>query len=442
MLWNGINSVERVAITFKNMSKKKPVSGTPLDGLINYLHVRTETILIAWRMACEADDKMNSKTSFSREEFNDQMPVLLEILLRRLKKEDVPTDPIIVASEHGLHRWQSGYSLPELIREIEILFGIIMEEVSRYEALSGPTEASSLLYAHEQIFKIYGEANRGSLLYYHQLIHNDATERARNLEFALDQLQQLGQQRGEHLRQSSHDLRTSFSILMVASQMLELPKAEKERAELMEMLNRNLASLREMLLQLTDYARIEAGMDSLELQEFDVVKLIRDTIESAQPLAKHHNLLLEGNGPDNLQVTSDRVKVQRILINLLYNALKYTRHGSIYVSWGQENPLRWILTIQDTGPGFSPNTPAALLAEQLKPAVHTPATHQEPTPLQEPPKSRAETSDLTKESEGLGLFIVKKLCELMKASMDIESTPNGTLVRIRFMMKQEPNKDI
>ncbi|WP_031526489.1 sensor histidine kinase [Dyadobacter crusticola] len=419
------------------MGKKKPDTEALIDELVDYLRAKLETILANWRLACEADPTMSSKSSFSREEFNDQVPVLIQLLFLRLKKEEVPLDPGTVASEHGLHRWQSGYSLAELIAEMEHLFKTIFDEVEAFELLSGKMDPKTLLFVQQQIFKVYGESNRGSLIYYHQLLQNDAAERARSLQFALDQLHQLGEKRGEHLRQSSHDLRTSFSIMTVASQMLEYPKTEKERTELMDMLNRNLASIREMLLQLTDYAKIEAGQDALDIQQFDAAKLIKDTLETAQPLAKHHKLILQGAGPDKLKVTGDRVKVQRILINLLYNSLKYTKSGSVYVTWALDNQLRWSLSIQDTGPGFAANSPAALLAEQLKPNVITSASHQEPQLMEELPPGQAEQAQ-KKESEGLGLFIVKKLCELMKASMDIESIPGkGTLVRIRFMMQPE-----
>jgi len=395
--------------------------------------------LINWRMQCAADERMTSKASFSREEFNDQMPLLIDVLFRRLAGEKIPTDPEIVANEHGLHRWQSGYSLPELIMETEHLFNVILSEIDAFTEKNGWHDAGSFQFVYKQVFEIYGHANRGSVLSYHERIQNSAAERANSIEFALNQLQRLGQQRGEHLRQSSHDIRAGFGILMAASKLLEMPTTEKERAELIAMLNRNLSSIQEMLLQLTDYARIEAGQDTLEIQKFDVAALIRDALKVAQPLAEHYGLELLGTGPDTLEVTSDYVKVQRVLINLLHNALKYTRKGGVYVSWGMENSLRWTLSVQDTGPGFSTNSPAALLAEQLKPALSTTASHQDTPLFDEKPLVK---SDAVKESEGLGLFIVKKLCELMKASMDIESKPEkGTLVRIRFLMEQIPNRN-
>lgn len=421
------------------MSKNKTSFQQSTNNLVAYLRARLETILTNWRMVCATDERMTSKASFSREEFNDQMPLLIDVLFRRLAGEKTPTDPRVVANEHGFHRWQSGYSLPELIMETEHLFNIILSEIEAFTEKNGWNDAGAFQFVYKHVFEIYGHANRGSVLSYHERIQNSAAERANSIEFALNQLQRLGQQRNEHLRQSSHDIRAGFGILMAASKLLEMPATEKERADLIAMLNRNLSSIQEMLLQLTDYARIEAGQDTLEIQKFDVAALIRDALKVAQPLAEHYGLELLGTGPDTLEVTSDYVKVQRVLINLLHNALKYTRKGGVYVSWGMENSLRWTLSVQDTGPGFSTNSPAALLAEQLKPALSTTASHQDTPLFDEKPLAK---SDAVKESEGLGLFIVKKLCELMKASMDIESKPEkGTLVRIRFLMEQIPTRN-
>lgn len=423
------------------MAKTKSDHENDIGKLVEFLRSRREILLNTWRNVCEEDPALSSKSSFTREEFNNQMPVLLNVLLQRLNNEPDISDPVEIASEHGLHRWQSGYPLSDLIIEMEHLFTILLEEIHLFNQTGTrlPPEAYSLIY--KQVFRIYSEATRGSVSYYQELRQATAAEQAASLQNALDQLLELGKQRSEHLRHSSHDLRSSFSILMMASQLLEMPGTENERDQLMKMLNKNLSSIRDMLMQLTDFARIEAGQELLDIRKFDVATLIRKTVESARPLAENRNLFLQAEGMQSFEVMSDPVKVQRILQNLIHNALKYTEEGGIYVTWAQENESRWIMSVQDTGPGFASNSRTALLAEHLRPMILSTASHQESKMLQSPPTNnpaeKVQDSNM-KESEGLGLFIVKKICELMKATMDIESAQDkGTLVRIKFLVKQE-----
>jgi signal transduction histidine kinase len=421
----------------------KSTDSKEFGNLVGFLRTRREALLNNWREACIEDKNLSSKASFSREEFNDQIPVLLNILEQRLLKESENDDAVNVASEHGLHRWQSGYELHELIIEFEHLYRILLNLVERYWEDNSKLNPQSLLSVHKEIFRIYSDSIRGSVSYYHQLRQTAAAEQASHLQNALDQLQQLSKKRSENFRQNSHDLRSSFSVLMMASQLWDIPSSEKDRSEIILMLNRNLSSIRDLLLQLTDYSRIEAGQETLQIKEFDVSELLNSLIKNTLPLAEKKKILLEGEGPKQLKINSDPVQIQRIFQNLLHNALKYTDSGGVFVTWAIESDSRWILSIQDTGPGFVENSALALFAEQLKPSVHTTAIHQEGKMLQQPAPTKPEQSenDHFKESEGLGLFIVKKICELLKATMDIESKQGqGTLVRIRFQTHQEPNK--
>ena len=421
----------------------KSTSKRQIEDLAGHLRIWREAFLNKWRQDCEQDESLSSKSSFSREEFNDQVPLLLSILEERLLNEPESDDVIKVASEHGLHRWQSGYELHELIIEFEHLFKILLDQIQQYAEVDQKLNASSLITIQNEVFRLYSDSIRGSVTYYHQLRQNAAAEQASNLQNALDQLEQLTKKRGEHLRHSSHDLRSSFSVLMMATQLWEIPASELDRKELMGMLNKNLSSIHDLLIQLTDYSRIEAGQETLNIKELDVSELLNSLIQNSLPLAEKKKIFLKGEGPEQLKVSSDPVQIQRIFQNLLHNALKYTDSGGVYVTWASENDSRWILSIQDTGPGYADKTALALLAEQLKPSIHNTAIHQEGKMLQEPVPNEADqmTNDHFKESEGLGLFIVKKICELMKATMDIESKKGqGTLVRIRFQTRQEPNK--
>ncbi|RYF69950.1 MAG: HAMP domain-containing histidine kinase, partial [Cytophagaceae bacterium] len=285
-----------------------------------------------------------------------------------------------------------------------------------------------------QLYRISRDTNIGSVMYYDELRQTNAAEQVGNLQQALDSLNQLIEHQSEHLKTASHDLRSNFGILLGVTDLLTLPATKKEQATLIEMLSRNLLSIRDMLFQLTDFARIEAGHEHVAAKEFDVSILLHETVSNAQIAAKVRNLEMKAEGP-SLVIKSDRLKIQRILQNLLFNALKYTKSGSIYVSWAKENDTRWIMSVQDSGPGLSKG-PAALLASQLRPLAQLTSAHQPEGPPAYPSQQAPDTLS-EKPSENLGLFIVKKFCELLKASMDIETAPGqGTLIRIRLLIDQ------
>ena len=249
---------------------------------------------------------------------------------------------------------------------------------------------------------------------------------------------------GDVLRTSSHDLRGSFSTIQGAAFLLSQEgKTEKERAQLTEMLNRNLTGIRSMLVQLTDLARLEAGQESLAIQAFDAAGLLQELVATAQPLAVQKGLTLQMDGPDTLAVKSDAVKIRRIVQNLLLNAIKYTPTGLISVSWSSEGNYRWYVSIQDSGPGLPDDSVISLIGKQLEPPPESsavlkrgPATDFIAVPPIDP-KPVVSGHQSTPGGEGIGLHIVKRLCELMGASLDVEtSSESGTLFRIRFLIEQ------
>jgi signal transduction histidine kinase len=137
--------------------------------------------------------------------------------------------------------------------------------------------------------------------------------------------------------------------------------------------------------------------------------------------------------------------VQRILQNLVLNALKVTQSGGVLVTWEASESTdtnQWALCVQDTGPGFkNGQTP---LRRELKDATEgvreveespdtdeSPSLHASPAPTLE---SRSEPgTDLLPTGEGLGLSIVKRLCELLDASIELQSSSGqGTTFRVIF----------
>ena len=195
-----------------------------------------------------------------------------------------------------------------------------------------------------------------------------------------------------------------------------------------------------------DQARLEAGQERRNIAHFDVASLLKDFCDGARPLAAERNLFLVAKGPMPLMIDGDAAKIQRIVQNLVLNALKVTEQGGIKVTWEageKERQNQWLLCVQDSGPGYKRGsatpiervlkqaTDEAHEAEQrnVGPGEHPSETDSAPTLASQTATSRAPVPS----GEGIGLAIVKRLCELLDASLELESSEGeGTTFRMIF----------
>lgn len=418
----------------------------PLAELVTYLFTRREAILNQWRVVCEQDPTLGKVSTLSREEFNNLLPIVLDILEQRLLNKPLEADPALTAQAHGLHRWHKAHGLINTMQELNYLAQILYGELKLFQQLFPHFEPKLIINAQPQIAQLIQETVNGSVQKYDELQRLQASNRVNSLQQAVDQMTELSQQRGDMLRESSHDLRSSFGLINSAAYLLNTEDlSEPERKQFMDMLSRNLGNVQGMLTSLMDLSRLEAGQEPLQVESIDAAGLLRELVASAQPMATERGIVLWADGPQTLPVETDRVKLQRIAQNLLVNALKYTisapeRPAIVSISWSVEGEYRWAFSVQDSGPGLADDTLSGILGKQLRPTV-------EPTSVLGPDQSEpvavlpdgmpqvptpAQLDALPK-GEGVGLQIVKRLCELLDANLDVESKPGrGTLFRVRL----------
>jgi len=421
----------------------------PLSELVSYLFTRREAILSNWRMACEQDPALGKVSLLNREEFNNLLPIVLDILEQRLLNKPQQADLGMTAQGHGLHRWHKTHDLMETMQELNYLTRTLYSELELFTELYPETDKALIMYVHGQIVLLMQETIHGSLQKYDELQRLQASSRAATLQQALDQMQELSVQRNDMLRTSSHDLRGSFGMISSAAMLLKMEGlTPQEQQQFLDVMSRSLENVHAMLTGLMDLSRLEAGQETLQTEKVDAVRLLKDILAGAQPMAAQKNIILRADGIDTLMVETDRVKLGRIIQNILINALKYTpsnpQHPAIVsVSWSSEGDYRWAFSVQDSGPGM-PDNLTGIFSDQLRPTVEPTAImgpdHAEPTAVLPDDIPRIPDSDelarLTNQatkSEGVGLQIVKRLCELLDANLDIESTKGrGTLFRVRL----------
>jgi signal transduction histidine kinase len=216
---------------------------------------------------------------------------------------------------------------------------------------------------------------------------------------------------------------------------------EPIRLEVAGMLSKSVTSLHEMLNDLLSLARLEAGQELREITSFDAAVLLRDFCTASQAAATDRGLFLKMDGPGTLPVEGDKPKILRILQNLLLNAVKYTRKGGVSVTWGEDRGRdtdRWTFSVQDTGPGID-EAHAAPLAQQIHNATGVSDDAREASTDRRrdidaattlPSESEAEPRE-EQPGEGVGLSIVKRLCELLDAGLELATEPGqGSTFRV------------
>jgi signal transduction histidine kinase len=421
--------------------------GTPGDfvALADHLRDRRDALLLEWRQAVKRDPDLNQGESLPRAELFDHIPALLKSFEELLRHTAAPTESVAVetASAHGLQRWQQGYDLREVIRELGQLSRCVIIELDRFSGAQKGLSVQSMPQAREIWMTLSGAAIEESVIQYFELQRQEAIGHVEDLEGALAQIRELEQQRGDLWREAAHDLRGNLGVVAhVAVGLTRHGQRDDSREDFVRILTRNVTSLHHLLNDVTSLARLQAGREGRQLEAIDVTAILMPLCDDIRPLAEHRGLYLRCSGPEGLAVDGDAVKIRRIAQNLILNAVKYTRDGGLTVTWGDSearDPKRWCLTIADTGPGFH-TASGQPIAAALEPA-HEPSSPAKTIATKAPSAQRAASIGKSHDArsargepgEGIGLSIVKRLCEMLDATIEMESIKDqGSSFRILF----------
>ena len=434
------------------MHKSEP-SSVALSSLAVHLSVRRDSILAAWRSAVEADPELSTSSRITRAQFVDHIPALLDAFVWRLtarsanERTRAREEQKEFAAEHGTQRWQQGYNQPETMREWGHLHLCLLKELEDFQALNADIDPRAMHMARRELVRLCSEGVCASAVRYSELQQSEAAGRVQDLETALAQLRTLEQERAEVWREAAHDLRGRAMVIANASALLTSDSASEHlRTRFSGILKTSVQSLDKLLSDLMDHARLEAGQEQRKITHFDVAALLKDFCDGARSVAAQQSLFLVAKGPAPLMIDGDPTKIQRILQNLVLNSLKVTEQGGIQVTWelgDKEREHQWLLCVQDTGPGFKRSSASPIekvLKEATDEAQETQQRNAEPGDSSAEADSAPTLTSQTPTSwaqvpsgEGIGLAIVKRLCELLDASLELVSPEGeGTTIRVIF----------
>jgi CheY-like chemotaxis protein/nitrogen-specific signal transduction histidine kinase len=231
--------------------------------------------------------------------------------------------------------------------------------------------------------------------------------------------------KSQFLANMSHELRTPLNAILGYSEMLQEEAHDRGYVDFLPDLCKIHAAgkhLLNLINDILDLSKIEAGKMALCLEAFDVANVVGDALSTVEPLVTKNANTLKTHIAHNVgTMYSDLTKVQQSLLNLLSNACKFTEHGTIAVDVTRDTAADtdWLcFQVRDTGIGIAPGQIPRLFQAF----------------------SQADTSSTRKYGgTGLGLAITQRFCQMLGGDITVDSTPGqGSTFIMRLPAEVRP----
>ncbi|HEX6588966.1 MAG TPA: ATP-binding protein [Longimicrobiales bacterium] len=228
-------------------------------------------------------------------------------------------------------------------------------------------------------------------------------EHNRRLEWQSRELEKASRLKSEFLASMSHELRTPINVVLGYTSLLreEIYGAlTSQQSEALEKIFSTSQHLLDLINDILDLSRIEAGKMPVHAEEVRIEDLVRDVADSIQPLVRTKGLEFEWRVGEVPPLYTDLTKVKQILLNLLSNAVKFTQAGEIRLTVDRADADSVRIEVSDTGIGIREEDLETIFEDFRQ--VDQSSTREYP-------------------GTGLGLSITKKLLSLLGGTISVRS---------------------
>jgi len=228
------------------------------------------------------------------------------------------------------------------------------------------------------------------------------TERTEELTRANTRLKELDHLKSMFIASMSHELRTPLNSIMGFTGIIlqgMVGEVSNEQRKQLSMVKASATHLLSLINDIIDISKIEAGKVEIYIHKFELLSVVKDVINSFDILAKDKNLKMDLRMPKKIVVESDERRVKQILVNFVSNAIKFTEKGSVHVCVLQNSDSAIEISVTDTGIGIKEED-----MDKLFKAF-----------------SRIPIDGVIKEGTGLGLYLSRKISELLGCEIRVES---------------------
>lgn len=385
----------------------------------DYLAQQEAALTEQWLLAVRRDPQIAAADRLTHQQLVDHLPDLYRELCDFLRNrdasalaEDVKSD----AEQHGQFRWRNGYHVDELVREVEAFRGIVAAAVTRFAgenaAFRGAVEATARSLVHQ----FFAEVGVNSVRQYageKETVLHAYTEKleAANLQLgrANASLKQAMAERQRLTAVVAHELRNFLQGLAHSARIWEQGASDTMRSQASE----QVREMQDLVTQLLEHSELISSQRAPSRDAFDPRALHAEIAALYRPLAEQKGLAFLGeSGRAPAEVVGDRSRTRQIVINLLANAVRYTNDGHVSLVFAAHDEQRWLIRIEDTGPGLNACATGRLFGELGAGA--------EPVP-----------------SRGIGLGITRDLIDILGGSLQVV-TQAGVGTRIDVLLPLAP----
>jgi signal transduction histidine kinase len=243
--------------------------------------------------------------------------------------------------------------------------------------------------------------------------HTAAKRAHRDLEERRRAAEESSQRKSRFLAAVSHDIRTPANAISLLAELIQrtasTPEQIAEIPEIADDLKRSAITLVDLVSDVLDLTRFDSIGVELHESEFDLCEMIEEECRGLMTVAREKSLSFDIKLPEApIRVRLDRVKLSRILGNLVNNAIKFTDRGGVRIRIERETQPSGTshggvrISVTDSGQGIAPENHARIFDEFFQLRVHG-----------------ADSS----RGSGLGLAICRRLIHAMGGQILLESTP-------------------
>ena len=357
-------------------------------------------------LAVRSSGEISSSGRLTDQQLIDHFPQLFADLVEYFLTEADPSTrrrTINAALKHGMTRWQQGYELVEVIRELGIVHRSILDHGIEKFFEENSQWVNSINNARRHLGAFFEDSVAGSVQRYVENFTEQLRGANAKLLKANESLSRIDESRLQLIRTVSHELANVLNTLRLTITLVTTGNDEAIRSEMLDTCQRNVQEMSELLNDLQDYSVLLAGAASLQIEEINVRVFGSELEASFHAITQDAGVRLDMQiDPDLDVIRSDRRKIRQIITNLVTNAINYSGgdkpNKTVVLELRSLDQSSWQIAVEDSGRGI--------------PSEHLDSIFDEF-------KRIAPSEDI--KGAGLGLAITKRLVEELKGTIEVFS---------------------